>query len=166
MQKTLIGVAIVIVVAFGAWFLFINNKPSPAVTGNPIKIGAILSQTGFAASFGESAKNAVQLAVEDINKSGGIDGRPVVVYYEDDHTDAKEAVSAFQKLTSIDHVDAIMGGLFDFAAQPLFPLADTNKIAFVSPDNFRIPNGFELTPNTFVTVDRATNQAQPWAPPG
>ena len=39
-------------------------------------------------------------------------------------------MSAFQKLTSIDHVDGIIGGLWDFVAQPLFPLTEENKIAF------------------------------------
>ncbi len=149
MQKNIIWAVLVIVVLGGV--IFWATKPA-VQTGNPIKIGAVISQTGFAASYGQPAAQAVQMAVEDINKSGGINGRLVELSLEDDHTDPKQAVSAFQKLTSIDGVQGIVGGLFDFTTKPLFPLADESKVTLISPINLRIPGGFELTPNTFVML--------------
>lgn len=150
-NQWLAGIIVVVVVIGGGWYWYGHRAPA-APTGNPIKIGALLSLTGVAASYGESAKNSIELAAEDINKSGGIDGRPVQIVYEDDHTDAATAVSAFQKLTAIDHVDGIVGGLFDFATKPLFPLADSTKTALISPINFRIAGGFELSDYSFVML--------------
>ncbi len=142
---------LVVVIAAGGFFLYGDFTPQFAL-GNPIKIGALISQTGFAASFGEVAKHSMQLAVDEINKNGGIDGRMVELYVEDDATDPKQAVSGFQKLTSVDHVDGVIGGLFDFVAQPLFPLAQSSQAPLVTPTQPYIPGGFDLTDYSFTML--------------
>ncbi len=129
-----------------------KKNTTPISSSNPIKIGAVLSLTGDAAPWGEYGKNGMELAVKTINSKGGINGRQVELLTEDDHTDPKQGVSAFNKLTSVDHVDGIIGGVFDFTAQPLIPLAETDKIAFISPSNFRIPGGFDLNDQSFVML--------------
>lgn len=139
-------------VLVGAGLVYKGSSFSAQQTNNPIKIGALLSQTGVAAAFGEEAHKSIQLAVDDINKNGGIDGRKVELYIEDDHTDPKEAVSGFQKLVSVDRVDAIVGGMFDFATQPLLPIADSSQTTLISPTNFYIPGDFKLTPYSFVML--------------
>ncbi len=108
--------------------------------------------TGFASPWGEYAKNGIELAVKQINDAGGIDGKKVEVVIEDDHTDGKQAVSAYNKLLSLDKVQGVIGGVFDFTAQPLIPLALSNKVAFISPSNFRIAGGFELNDQSFVML--------------
>ncbi len=116
----------------------------------PIKIGASLSLTGVAADFGDMSKKAMELAVEEINANGGINGRRVELIIEDDQTDPKIAPAAYQKLVSINKVDAVIGGLFDFTAQPLFPIALKDKTTFISPVNFVIPKTFEMNEYSFV----------------
>lgn len=126
-----------------------SNKPGETA---PIRIGAVLSLTGDAAPWGESSKNGIDLAVKSINAGGGIDGRRVEVIYEDDHTDGKTAVSAYNKLVNVDKVSGVIGSVFDFTTQPLLPLAETNKIALITPTNFRIPGSFDLGSQSFTLL--------------
>jgi branched-chain amino acid transport system substrate-binding protein len=121
---------------------------------NPIKIGASISLTGVAADFGQMSKKAMELAVEEINAKGGVDGRKVELYIEDDQTDPKSAVSAYRKLVDTNSVEAVIGGIFDFTAQPIFPLAEKDKVTFISPVNFVIDGSFEMNPYSFVMYPR------------
>ena len=152
-KNTSIIFAVIIIIVLIALF----TKGSGGSRGNgsnskPIKIGAVLSLTGDASPWGEYGKNGINLAVKQINEKGGINGRKVEVIIEDDHTDGKQGVSAFNKLIDLDGVDGIIGGVFDFTAQPLIPLAQSKKIAFISPSNFRIVGGFDLNSQSFVML--------------
>lgn len=66
---------------------------------DPIVLGAILSLTGGGASYGEMARGGIDIAVNEINDAGGIDGRPVEVKYEDNQLQPANAALAAQKLT-------------------------------------------------------------------
>ena len=149
MDKKITWFVIVIIAVVIVVLLVGDRKPAPK---SDIKIGVVLSLSGSAAPWGEFGKKGIDLAVKTINANGGIDGRMVSVVIEDDHTDPKEGVSAFNKLVSIDHAQGVIGGVFDFTAQPLIPLAETNKIAFISPSNFRIAGGFDLNDQSFVML--------------
>jgi branched-chain amino acid transport system substrate-binding protein len=76
----------------------------------PIRIGFIGALTGPVAPIGEPARNAVALAVDEINTNGGINGRKLEVIYEDGQCDPKTATSAAQKLYQLDNVPVILGG--------------------------------------------------------
>ena len=133
-------------------------------TTDSITIGAVISLTGGASPWGAYGKNGIDLAVKTMNASGGINGRAVKVVMEDDHTDPKQGVSAFQKLVTTDKVQGIIGGVFDFTAQPLIPLAATNDIPFISPANFHIAGGFDLNEQSFVMLsdlDKTVSKLEP-----
>ncbi len=158
-SKIIIGIIVIAtIVAVGYAFYKEQNKP---ILNEPIKIGAVLSLSGYAAGYGEYAQKAINLAVKEINDSGGMNNRKVEMVFEDDKTDAKDSVSAFQKLVSVDNVDGVIGGLFDFTAQPLMPLADQNDITFISPINFRIEGSFEPGANTFVMMPEFKKVIEP-----
>ncbi len=147
-MKKIIYTVLVLIIVFGfVWVLEINKTPKITTS---IKIGASLSLTGVAADFGEMSKKAMELAVAEINADGGIDGRKVELYIEDDQTTPQGSVSAYQKLVSINKVDAVIGGIFDFTATPLFPLAQKDKKVFISPIQFQIDKTFELNEYGFV----------------
>ena len=63
-----------------------------------IKIGAIGPVTGAAAVYGQAVKNGAELAVEEINAAGGINGAQVEFKFEDDEHDAEKAVNAYNNL--------------------------------------------------------------------
>jgi branched-chain amino acid transport system substrate-binding protein len=70
----------------------------------PIKIGAILPLTGSGASYGVWMKGGTEMAVDEINTSGGIAGRKLEVIYEDHAADASKAVNAMQRLVEVEKV--------------------------------------------------------------
>lgn len=148
MKKSIsIVIAVVVILAI---ILAIKPRATTTTIGNkPIRIGAVISLTGFASPWGEYAKNGIDLAVKNLNAKGGINGRMVEVVYEDDHTDAKDSVSAYSKLVNIDKVDGVIGSIFDFTSQPLLPLAVSNKTATLFPEVFRIPGAFEPNEHSF-----------------
>ncbi len=149
MNKKIIGIIALIIVILLVIFAFKNNKES---SSEPVRLGAILSETGVAASFGEMSRKGIELAVKEINDSGGVNGRKVEVIFEDDQTNPTAASGAFQKLNGIDNVDAIIGSNFDFVTQPLFSLAQTNKVVVISPSNPRIKGAFDPNDYSFVMM--------------
>jgi len=161
--KIIIGVIVLAIIVAVGWKFYKNpaREEKGEVVKEPIKIGAIISLTGYASTYGEFAQKAINLAVKEINNKGGTEGRKVEVIFEDDHTEARDAVSAYQKLVSVDKVDGVIGGLWDFLAQPLMPLAVKDEIAFISPINFRIAGGFELNANTFVMMPEFKKVIEP-----
>jgi branched-chain amino acid transport system substrate-binding protein len=147
------GITILIIVLLFLGLFWLNGSNNRDKKNEPIKIGASLSLTGVAADFGEMSKLAMEMAVEEINTNGGIDGRQVVLLIEDDQTTAQGGLSAYQKLVGVENVDALVGGLFDFTAKPVFPLAQKDKKVFVSPINFEMKT-FEMNDYSFVMYPR------------
>jgi branched-chain amino acid transport system substrate-binding protein len=78
-------------------------------SGEPYVIGAVLSLTGAQAGLGGPEKNVIEMEVERINASGGINGRPLKVVIEDDASNVDQAVTAVTKLIEQDKVLAIIG---------------------------------------------------------
>jgi branched-chain amino acid transport system substrate-binding protein len=74
-----------------------------------IKIGAVVSLTGTYAGLGVPEKNAIALEVARFNDAGGLDGRMVEVFYEDDATDPAKAQAATTRLIEQEKVVAIIG---------------------------------------------------------
>ena len=65
---------------------------------NNIKIGAVLALTGAASEWGQNQKNGMELAVKELNDIGGIDGKKVRLYVEDNMSESKSAINGFNKL--------------------------------------------------------------------
>lgn len=101
-------------------------------SNGPIKIGGIMPLTGDAASIGLSTQRAIQLAVDDVNKEGGINGRQLEVIFEDGMCKGKEGSNAANKLVNIDKVPAIIGGLCSPETLAAAPIAE-GKTVLVSP---------------------------------
>lgn len=66
--------------------------------GAAFKIGGIGPITGGAAVYGTAVKNAAQIAVDEINEAGGINGTPIEYRFEDDEHDAEKSVNAYNTL--------------------------------------------------------------------
>jgi branched-chain amino acid transport system substrate-binding protein len=104
--KTILWLVILIIIVVGIWY-GLSKKTTTPTTKEPIKIGAILPLTGKYAYIGEAEKNGLNMAIEEINSKGGINGRRLVLVIEDNQGDAKQAVSGISKLLNIDNVDVI-----------------------------------------------------------
>ena len=73
-----------------------------------VRIGALLPITGSGANYGQYAKNGIDLAVEEINSSGGIGSKRLEVIYEDSQSDPATGVSGFRKLLDANRVPATL----------------------------------------------------------
>jgi branched-chain amino acid transport system substrate-binding protein len=102
----------------------------------PVRVGAIFGLTGFANVWSSQARRGIEMARDEINQDGGINGRPLEVIFEDSGTTAKGGVAAFNKLVRIDKVDALVGDIISFVTLPLVPLAQANKIVLITPSIF------------------------------
>ncbi|PIN75650.1 hypothetical protein COV18_02275 [Candidatus Woesearchaeota archaeon CG10_big_fil_rev_8_21_14_0_10_37_12] len=118
-------------------------------TADTVKIGALLSLSGPAASYGQESQKGIDLAVEEINTKGGINGKQVEIIYEDDATDSKKAVTAFNKLVEVDNVVALIGGTWDFNYNAIAPLAEEKQITLITPQNVKT-DGLTINDYTFL----------------
>lgn len=98
-----------------------------------IKIGGIYPLSGGVAVYGVEAKNGVEMAVEEINAAGGIDGRMVELIAEDDEGNPEKTVNAYKKLTAKDQVKIIIGSLTSGCTQAITSLAQAQKVVVVAP---------------------------------
>ena len=74
-----------------------GNSGSTA-SGDVFKIGGIGPTTGDAATYGTAVKNGIQIAVDEINEAGGINGYQIEYKFEDDENDAEKSVNAYNVL--------------------------------------------------------------------
>jgi len=127
----------------------------------PLKIGALLSMSGPAAVFGIPERDAITVALEDLNSQGGVNGRPVQVIFYDDRTDAAEAGRGVNQLVSRDQVVAIIGagtGGNVLAAGPIAMrlkvplLAPVGTIAATDKKNAFLPWVFRVAPSDAVNI--------------
>lgn len=129
-----------------------------------IKIGAVLSLTGVAAFYGESSRNGIELAVEEINSAGGINGKNITVIYEDDGTDGKRAVTAVNKLIDVDKVDAFIGGTWDYSLEPMTPVVDAAKLIIINPSTGNTKDNSRLSPYLFRAWPPISNHVKTFDP--
>ncbi|MFB6466337.1 ABC transporter substrate-binding protein [Cytobacillus sp. Hz8] len=101
--------------------------------GDKIKIGVNLELSGNVASYGESLSQGIDLAVNEINKSGGVDGKKFDVVKVDNKSDAAEATNGAIKLTSQDKVTAIIGAATSGNTVAQAQIANDNKTVLLTP---------------------------------
>ena len=123
-------VVIVVLLAAALGGLFTpSSKPGPAV----LRIGTLLSLTGFLSLYGPGDTAGAFLAVHQINAAGGVLGQPIQLFPEDDQTDATAAAAATTKLITQNHVSAIVGAQFSGGTIASIGIAKASGVPMVSP---------------------------------
>src|SRR5262249_10322646 len=124
-----------------------------AQSGEPIKIGYGISQTGGLAPNGKSALLSQKIWEEDINAKGGLLGRPVKLVYYDDQTSAATVPGIYTKLLDVDKVDLIIGGYGTNMLAPAMPVIIQKKKMMIGlfglavNSEFHYPNYFAMIPS-------------------
>ena len=122
-NKRVIGlVAAVVVAVVVVLVIFVQDGPKQS----SYKIGAILPLTGRAAILGQNVRNGMQMAIDDVNAAGGINGRMLEIEFGDSRNDPKEGVSLMNKFTSVDGLPVVVSAMTPITA-PLIPIAERNK---------------------------------------
>lgn len=108
-----------------------------ALAQEPVRIGVITSLTGRFAEFGEQHRAGVQIALEDVNAAGGVNGRPVEVVWEDDTSEVNAALAAAERLVN-QNVPLVMGAYSSSITNPLaqyFTRQQRPFLVFTSSDD-------------------------------
>ena len=130
-KKLIIAVIVIVAVTTGI-VLSKNNRLEPI--NQPIKIGAALGLTGDASTWAEMSLKGAQMAVEELNKNGGINGNQIELVVEDTKSSAAGSISAVQKLVSIDNVTSILGPTWLDVYPGAQGTVTGKKIVMISPD--------------------------------
>ncbi len=100
---------------------------------NEIKIGALFPLTGDVASYGINAKNGIELKIDEVNSTGGISGKKIVIDFQDDKNSIKDAVNIFTDFVSIKKYPIVLGSAGSSVSLALVPIAKSNKVLLMSP---------------------------------
>jgi branched-chain amino acid transport system substrate-binding protein len=122
-------VTLVLILATSPVFGQAAKTAAPA--GEPIKIGGSLPLTGLASEQAKWVKAGYEAWADDINKKGGLLGRPVKLIIYDDESNADKAVTYYERAITVDKVDLVFGGYPGTANVALMPLMEKYKKVFV-----------------------------------
>ncbi len=112
-------------------FSSLSTAPAFAQSGDRVRLGALLSVTGNPAN-GVTALAGYKMAVEEINKSGGILGKQVDLFVGDDANDPTQAVTSVKRLISTNNIQLLVGPMVSQATLAVAPVLTEAKIANVS----------------------------------
>lgn len=129
-----------------------NGGDGGSADDGPITIGFISHLTGDAAVYGESIRMGTEVALQEINDAGGINGRPLEVVFEDDKLDANQAVAAARRLIEQEGVPVIMGSASSSISLSIAPIVEEAGVVQISavstsPDLAAFENVFMVMPS-------------------
>jgi branched-chain amino acid transport system substrate-binding protein len=127
-----------------------------STASSPIRIGYCLSLTGPLADNSRSAQLSHEIWREDINRQGGLLGRPVEFVRYDDHADASQVPGIYKRLMDDDRVDLVVGGYGTNTVLPAMPLIMERKRFFVGLMGFGVNNVLGY-PNYFAMIPTGPN---------
>jgi len=136
-MKKLVFLAAMIIIIIALLFLAFT-PPNANSNENSIRIGALLPLTGKNATYGIEIRNGIELAREEVNSAGGINGKKLEVIYDDDAADPAIGVNGMQKLAEVDKVPIVMGSWSSGVVLAVAPIAEKNHVTTlaeaISPD--------------------------------
>lgn len=138
--------------AAAAAILLLGAGAAQAADQPPIKIGFSMELTGPFAVVGKTGLLAFQIWAEDINKEGGLLGRPVKLVYYDDQSNPANVPAIYTKLIDIDKVDLLISSYGTNLTVPAMPVAISHNrlffglFALAANDKFHYPKYFSMLP--------------------
>ena len=142
----------VLVGAFIGALVLLGGWAPGAQAAQPIKIGFGMALTGGLAANGKAALMAMEIWREDINKKGGLLGRPVEFVYYDDQTKPATVPGIYTKLLDVDKVDFVVSGYGTNLIAPALPIVMERKLVFPglfglgNNEKFKYPYYFQIMP--------------------
>jgi branched-chain amino acid transport system substrate-binding protein len=123
---------------FSLFVVFACNKPSGdngQSSSNEILVGLYGSLTGTTATFGISTRNGAEMAIEEVNKAGGVLGKQIKVLVEDDQGKPEEAQTVVTKLINKDRVVAVLGEVASSRSLAAAPVCQQNRVPMITPSS-------------------------------
>ena len=142
---------VVVVAVIGACLLA-GAGTFVAGAADPIKVGFGMALTGGLSANGKPALLALQIWKDDVNRRGGLLGRPVELVYYDDQTNPATVPGIYTKLLDVDKVDLVISGYGTNLIAPLMPIAMERKLTIMgmfglaNNEKYQYPNYFQIQP--------------------
>src|SRR5262245_47459924 len=124
----------------------------PAQSAQPVRIGFGMALTGGLAANGKAALLAMEIWRDDVNKAGGLLGRPVEFVYYDDQSKPATVPGIYTKLLDVDKVDFVVSGYGTNLIAPAMPIAIERGLVFMglfglaNNEKFNYPHYFQIMP--------------------
>ena len=134
MKRTLFAL-LLITVLFASFGCERRGGAASGGKTGPIVVGYYGDLSGRTSSFGQSTKNGVEMAADEINKAGGINGRQIQVITEDDQGEPNKAATVVTKLINQDRVQALLGEVASSNSLAAAPKAQEAKVPMISPSS-------------------------------
>ena len=112
-----------------------STGPATAPAATEWRVGAYFSLSGEDSAFGVDSRDGIELAVDDINKAGGIKKKPMKVLFEDDKSKPEEASNKVLQLIDRDKVVAILGEVASSRSRSGGIIANKKKIPMITPSS-------------------------------
>ncbi|HLE63529.1 MAG TPA: ABC transporter substrate-binding protein [Pyrinomonadaceae bacterium] len=134
MKRTLLWLLSLSVLCF---ILACERRGGPGAGGNTgdIVVGYYGDLTGRTSNFGQSTKKGVEMAADEMNKAGGINGRQVRILSEDDEGRPEKAATVVTKLIDQDRVIALLGEVASGNSLAAAPKAQAARVPMISPSS-------------------------------
>ena len=107
-----------------------------AIGADPIKVGLLEDVSGDLALFGKPKLNGSLLAVEEINKAGGIMGRQIELIHLDPQGDNARYQEFARRLVSKDKVDVLIGGITSASREAIRPIMDRTDTLYIYTNQY------------------------------
>ncbi|QGG47422.1 ABC transporter substrate-binding protein [Heliorestis convoluta] len=140
-----------------------GDGASTSSSGDTIQIGALVDKSGKGADWGRKNEIAMNIAVEEINASGGINGSPIELLVRDTNGRNEEAVNLTRSLAG-QGVAAIVGPFFSGECEVAFPQANQLQVPIISPSSAKAGISENNRPWAFrnsMTDDKLLREATP-----
>lgn len=111
-----------------------SNDAQSAASSAEYTLAACIPLTGDNMQYGISYRNAINMAVDEFNEAGGLDGNPVKVAFYDDKGDQKEALNAANLIASDDSVFTVIGSFGSSLSMAIAPVFEEAQIPLLSPN--------------------------------
>jgi branched-chain amino acid transport system substrate-binding protein len=132
-----------------------------AQSGAPIKVGSVLDTSGNFDAYGKPMNAALDLAIDEINKSGGLLGRPVTKVGYDTQSNMAMYTRYAQQLVRQDKVDVVIGGILSASREAIRPVLNKAGVPYVYTPLYE---GGVCDANTFLTGTTPAQQAEVLVP--
>jgi len=110
-----------------------STPPVASDQPDQLKLGVLLPATGDLASIGAPMVKGIDFLVSTVNDCGGVLGKPIQVFKEDDRTEPTAGAEAVTKLVQVDKVGAIVGSFASSVSTAGIAVAAPNKVVMISP---------------------------------
>ena len=130
-MKKFIAFAVVALLALS--MCFAGGEKEDSAAGSVVKIGFIGPLTGDYANYGTLCRQAVEMAIDEINAKGGVNGVQIKLFAEDSEGDSQKALAAMEKLSSSDKVCAIIGPILTGETFSVAERAQAEGIVVITP---------------------------------